>query len=76
MTTREPTLPVLGITMGDPAGIGPEIIVKAAVAEGVLGQVRIVVIGDPATLRRAVETVGVSLDVVAVSHPTGAWSGR
>ena len=75
MTTREPTLPVLGITMGDPAGIGPEIIAKAAVAGGVLGQVRIVVIGDPATLRRAVETVGASLDVVAVSHPTGGSKG-
>ncbi|MCP5286260.1 MAG: 4-hydroxythreonine-4-phosphate dehydrogenase PdxA [Burkholderiaceae bacterium] len=46
MTT---TLPLL-VTMGDPVGIGPEIVMAAAAA----GELRdAVVVGDPAVLRRA-----------------------
>ena len=38
--------PVIGITVGDPAGIGPEISVKAAFSEDVLACCRPVLIGD------------------------------
>ena len=44
MTTAH--VPVLGITMGDPAGVGPEIIAKALTHPAVLGACRPVVIGD------------------------------
>lgn len=47
------------ITMGDPAGIGPEIIVKAVMVgqfDALLGQ--IVVVGDVAILQRAAEVFG------------------
>ncbi len=47
------------ITMGDPAGIGPEIIVKAVIEghfDALLGQ--IVVAGDVAILQRAAEVLG------------------
>ena len=42
---------IIAVTMGDPAGIGPEIIIKA-LAEGELSGTQAVVIGCAATLRR------------------------
>jgi 4-phospho-D-threonate 3-dehydrogenase / 4-phospho-D-erythronate 3-dehydrogenase len=43
----------IGITMGDPAGIGPEVIVKALTQGPISRQVIPVVIGDVAVLERA-----------------------
>ena len=48
--------PRILITMGDPAGIGPEICVKALADRDVYGVCRPVVVGDAAVLQRAVET--------------------
>ncbi|CAM3825333.1 D-threonate 4-phosphate dehydrogenase [Rahnella victoriana] len=42
---------IIAVTMGDPAGIGPEIIIKA-LAEGELSGTKAVVIGCAATFRR------------------------
>ena len=50
--------PVVGITMGDAAGIGPEVIVKALRHETVYQMCRPVVIGDAKILRRAAGIVG------------------
>ncbi|OUM96354.1 MAG: 4-hydroxythreonine-4-phosphate dehydrogenase PdxA [Paenibacillaceae bacterium ZCTH02-B3] len=50
--------PVVGITMGDAAGIGPEVIVKALRHESVYGWCRPLVIGDAKILRRAAGVVG------------------
>lgn len=66
------TLLPVGITMGDAAGIGPEIIVKAC-AQGLSAPT--IVYGDVATLRRAANTLGARLEIVEindVSHATGA----
>lgn len=38
--------PIIGITMGDPAGVGPEIVVKALMNKGIYEQCVPVVIGD------------------------------
>ena len=51
--------PVLAVTMGDPSGIGPEVIAKALVDEQVRAASRPVVIGDAATVRAAAEVAGV-----------------
>lgn len=45
--------PVIGLTMGDAAGIGPEIIVKASQEKKVHGKARIVVIGDADIIEEA-----------------------
>ena len=45
--------PILGISMGDPAGIGPEIIAAALSKPAVRSLCRPVVIGDPGIMRRA-----------------------
>jgi 4-hydroxythreonine-4-phosphate dehydrogenase len=47
------SLPVIGITMGDPAGIGPEIIVKALAHKDVLAYCRPLVFGDVNVLKEA-----------------------
>ncbi len=51
--------PVVGITIGDPAGIGPEIVVRAVADPVVAQSVRPVVIGDAWVLDRAMEAAGV-----------------
>ena len=59
-------LPVIAAVIGDPAGIGPEVCVKAA-ADGALdGQCLPVLIGDVHVVRAAARIAGVSLPVVAL----------
>jgi 4-hydroxythreonine-4-phosphate dehydrogenase len=62
----------MGITMGDPAGIGPEIIAKLF-AEGTPASA--IVIGDAGILRRAVALLGLPLEVVEVETPDSAKGG-
>jgi 4-hydroxythreonine-4-phosphate dehydrogenase len=50
--------PRIAITMGDPAGIGPEIIVKALPREDIYQVCRPFVLGDVGLLKRASEGVG------------------
>ena len=49
---------IIGITMGDPAGIGPEIAVKALSKPEVYSQCRPVVIGDGNVMEEAVRLTG------------------
>lgn len=51
-------LPIIGITMGDAAGVGPEIIVKSLTHEAVYQQCRPLVIGDARRLEQANQIVG------------------
>jgi len=68
MTTAPSDRP-LAISMGDPCGIGPEIIAKAAAAGG-LG--RHVVVGDVAVLRRALAQCGLLLPLVVLNQAADA----
>jgi 4-hydroxythreonine-4-phosphate dehydrogenase len=61
-------LPIILITMGDPAGVGPEVIVKAMTAPEVRMQMRPVVIGDAKRLRQAASLAGVDLEVRALKR--------
>jgi len=58
------TLPTIAITMGDAAGIGPEIIMKALAAPGVHAFCKPLVIGDANRLRLAGQCVASRLLVV------------
>ncbi|GGB00098.1 4-hydroxythreonine-4-phosphate dehydrogenase PdxA [Puia dinghuensis] len=42
--------PIIGITMGDPAGFGPEIAIKALLSAKVTAICRPIIVGDAATL--------------------------
>ncbi len=64
MTAR---VPVLGITMGDPAGVGPEITVKALARPDVVSACRPIVVGDAGILGATIEVLRSPLRVHAVS---------
>jgi len=59
--------PLLAITMGDPAGVGPETIARAWGDPAMHRVCRAVVIGNAAVMRRAVKLVVSRAEVVAVS---------
>ncbi|MBN1249168.1 MAG: 4-hydroxythreonine-4-phosphate dehydrogenase PdxA [Anaerolineae bacterium] len=62
--------PLLAITMGDPAGIGPEIVLKAVGRDDVIRRCRPLVVGDGRILERAMAFDGVpQLKIRAVSDP-------
>jgi 4-hydroxythreonine-4-phosphate dehydrogenase len=58
--------PVIAITMGDPSGVGPEVVVKALARPDVLAMCRPMVIGDLGRLEQAAATCDVPLDTAAV----------
>lgn len=59
--------PIIGISMGDPAGIGPEIIAKAWARDEVHRVCRPIVIGDAGVMRRATTYAGTTFGINAVS---------
>ncbi|MEN6441138.1 MAG: 4-hydroxythreonine-4-phosphate dehydrogenase PdxA [Syntrophobacter sp.] len=59
-------LPLVAITMGDPGGIGPEVIVKAFASPDMFKHCRPFVIGDRLTMQRAVGTLGAALSILPV----------
>ena len=61
--------PLVALTLGDPAGIGPEIIAKTFAEPGFVEENRVVVVGDAAILERAVRLLGLQLGVNIVSNP-------
>jgi 4-hydroxythreonine-4-phosphate dehydrogenase len=64
--------PILAITMGDPAGIGPEITVRALNHRETYEQCRPIVTGDAAIMRQAVQLLGYDLHVNAVNNVADA----
>ena len=63
------SLPLVAITLGDPAGTGPEIILKALASPDVRGLGRLLVVGDAATLERAQAYTGTLLEFNVVTDP-------
>src|SRR5580704_6970483 len=63
-------LPRIALTLGDVAGIGPEIVVRAWCEAPLLTWCRPVVVGHPEVLRRAIRTIGADLDVCPVAGLT------
>jgi len=64
--------PIVGITMGDAAGIGPEIIVKALAHQEMYDKCRPLVIGDAKILERVLPIVHSSLTIRTVQSPSEA----
>lgn len=61
--------PLIAIPIGDPAGIGPEIVVKAIINKEVLQAARCVVIGDKNIIEDAIGFTKVPLKVNVIEHP-------
>lgn len=60
--------PLLAITMGDPAGVGPETIARAWCDPAMHEICRAVVIGNSAVMKRAAELVGCRAELVVVNE--------
>jgi 4-hydroxythreonine-4-phosphate dehydrogenase len=67
---RPDTLPCLLFTLGDVAGIGPEIVARAW--PELHGLCRPVVVGDPGSVRRGLELVGSPARLQVIGRPTEA----
>ena len=61
-------LPIIGITMGDPTGIGPEIIVKALSAEEPFQASRPIVFGDEQVLLEAIRQEGLPVQIKVIDE--------
>src|SRR5262245_31912690 len=66
---RSGDAPLLALTMGDPCGIGPEVIAKALTRAL---PAPCVVVGDVAVMRRAVAACGLQWPVAELDDPTRA----
>src|ERR1700755_8806 len=66
------TRPTVAITMGDPAGIGSEVIMKALAIPDTQAICNALVIGDANRLRKAGQIVGASLEVEALGDAKDA----
>lgn len=62
------TKPLIGISMGDPAGIGPEIIVKALLHPEVHERCLPIVVGDARVMLQSVKQLGAQLKVIAIQQ--------
>ncbi|WP_169251101.1 4-hydroxythreonine-4-phosphate dehydrogenase PdxA [Brevibacterium sp. 'Marine'] len=65
-------LPTVAVTMGDGAGVGPEICIAACLDSSVLAVAAPVVIGDAARLEQAAQVLGVEAEIRRVDSPAQA----
>lgn len=63
--------PVIGITMGDPVGIGPEIIVSALDDPFVYTVCRPLVLGDEGVMKRAIDLKSARMNIHTTDTPAG-----
>ncbi|WP_432563783.1 4-hydroxythreonine-4-phosphate dehydrogenase PdxA [Kineococcus sp. SYSU DK003] len=66
------TRPVVAVTMGDGAGVGPEVTVGALVDEAAYRDGRPVVVGDAHRLRLGAQALGLTVEVVPVERVADA----
>jgi 4-phospho-D-threonate 3-dehydrogenase / 4-phospho-D-erythronate 3-dehydrogenase len=64
------SLPRIGLTIGDPAGIGPEVTLKAALSDDVLAICQPVIIGDAAFLNEWAQRFGLPQIAGTSTRPT------
>ncbi len=62
--------PLIGITVGDPSGIGPEIIVKALAQNSTELPIRPIVYSDRVVLEQTLRTLDLSLNLNPVTRPS------
>ena len=66
------TPPLVAVTMGDPAGVGPEIIAKTFADPDFHARNRALVVGDAGMLKRAAQLVGLPLEINEIPDPEDA----
>ncbi|GHV74815.1 4-hydroxythreonine-4-phosphate dehydrogenase [Spirochaetia bacterium] len=61
--------PLIAVPLGDPAGVGPEILVKAFASAEVTNVARTVAIGDPQIVEQALKITGTPLKIKQIQDP-------
>ena len=61
--------PLIAVTLGDPAGIGPEITARTVADKALFEEANCIVIGDAGIVQKAIEVTGVDLKVNCVEDP-------
>ena len=69
---RENNRPIIGVTIGDPAGIGPEISIKALLEQSIFKLCKPVLIGDLALLKSVSERLGLQINFNVINSPSEA----
>ena len=64
--------PLIAITMGDPAGIGPEIIAKVFDSGEIFPHCLPVVVGDAGVMKKIIEQLNFSVTVHVIAAPSDA----
>ncbi len=71
---KETSKPILGLTMGDPAGIGPEVIAKALAGHALRRLCRPIVIGSLPVMEQTIKSLKLPLRIVRVGgHEDRVW---
>jgi 4-hydroxythreonine-4-phosphate dehydrogenase len=65
-TTREELRSVIAVTLGDPAGVGAEVTLKALADPDINRSARFIVLGDRAAITAAEQSTGIRLDTLPV----------
>ena len=69
MTSLAPARPKIAVTLGDPAGIGPELAVKTPARPGVLATAEVFILADAAELAAAEQQAGMKLPLASTATP-------
>ena len=64
--------PVIAIPIGDPAGVGPEIVAKSIASDEVFQIAVCVIVGDRKILEKAIEITGENLKINEIKEPDEA----
>lgn len=59
--------PIIGITMGDPASIGPEIAIKALLQEDIHEKCRPIIFGDAGVFKQIIEKTGLKAEINVIN---------
>lgn len=60
--------PLIAVPIGDPAGVGPEIVAKSVASEEVFEAADCVIVGDKTIIENAIKIVGVDLTIHVISE--------
>lgn len=72
MAARTTQLPIIAVTIGEPAGVGPEIVLQAVADKQVRAAARCFVVGEKAALLAAGAALGRTVRIESAQDPTKA----
>lgn len=59
--------PIIAIPMGDPAGVGPEIIIKTIISDEIKNDCHMLVVGDKNCLKMAMDILKINIEINEIS---------